>query len=138
MIPLSSLPALNAGLNALCATALAAGYWFIRRKNITAHKSCMCAAFVLSALFLTSYLYYHFHHGATPYRGTGWTRPVYFGILITHTILAVAIVPLALVTLYRALRRQFDRHKAIARVAWPVWMVVSVTGVVIYLMLYGV
>jgi uncharacterized membrane protein YozB (DUF420 family) len=96
----------------------------------------MIAAFVCSCLFLTSYLTYHYHVGSVPFTGQGWIRPVYFTILITHIILAAAIVPLALITLYRAWRGQFDRHKRIARWTWPLWMYVSVTGVVIYVMLY--
>lgn len=138
MIPLSSLPALNASLNATSALLLLAGYYFIRNRRITAHKTCMVAAFVVSALFLISYLYYHAHHGSTPFPGQGWVRPVYFVILITHIILAAAVLPLALVTLYRAWQEQFDRHRRIARWTLPLWLYVSVTGVVIYWMLYQV
>lgn len=138
MIPLSSLPALNASLNATSALLLLAGYYFIRNRRITAHKTCMVSAFVVSALFLISYLYYHAHHGSTPFPGQGWVRPVYFVILITHIILAAAILPLALVTLYRAWQEQFDRHRRIARWTLPLWLYVSVTGVVIYWMLYQV
>ena len=136
MIPLSALPTLNAALNATSAVLLVTGYVFIRRRNILAHKVCMASAFLVSMLFLVSYLYYHYHHGATPFPGTGWVQVLYFSILIPHTILAAAIVPLALVTLYRAWREQFDRHKRIARWTLPIWLFVSVTGVVIYLMLY--
>lgn len=138
MIPLSSLPALNASLNATSALLLLAGYYFIRNRRITAHKTCMVSAFVVSALFLISYLYYHAHHGSTSFPGQGWVRPVYFVILITHIILAAAILPLALVTLYRAWQEQFDRHRRIARWTLPLWLYVSVTGVVIYWMLYQV
>lgn len=136
MIPLSALPTLNAALNATSAVLLVTGYLFIRRKRVLAHKACMASAFLVSMLFLTSYVYYHYHHGATPFPGTGWVRIVYFSILVPHTILAAAIVPLALVTLYRAWREQFDTHKRIARWTLPIWLFVSVTGVVIYLMLY--
>jgi uncharacterized membrane protein YozB (DUF420 family) len=136
VIPLSALPTVNAALNATSAVLLVTGYVFIRRKKVSAHKACMVGAFLVSTLFLGSYLYYHYHHGATPFPGTGWVRIVYFSILIPHTTLAAAIVPLALTTLYRAWREQFERHKRIARWTLPTWLFVSVTGVVIYLMLY--
>jgi uncharacterized membrane protein YozB (DUF420 family) len=136
VIPLSALPTVNAALNATSAVLLVTGYVFIRRKKVSAHKACMVGAFLVSTLFLGSYLYYHYHHGATPFPGTGWVRIVYFSILIPHTTLAAAIVPLALMTLYRAWREQFERHKRIARWTLPTWLFVSVTGVVIYLMLY--
>jgi len=132
----TDLPALNACLNSISTILLGAGYYFIRRREIARHKMSMIAAFVCSILFLTSYLIYHYHVGSIPFTGQGWIRPVYFTILITHIILAAAIVPLALITLYRAWRGQFDRHKRIARWTWPLWMYVSVTGVVIYVMLY--
>lgn len=132
----TDLPALNASLNSISTILLGAGYYFIRRQEIARHKMSMIAAFVCSCLFLTSYLIYHYHVGSIPFTRQGWIRPVYFTILITHIILATAIVPLALITLYRAWRGQFDRHKRIARWTWPLWMYVSVTGVVIYLMLY--
>jgi uncharacterized membrane protein YozB (DUF420 family) len=132
----TDLPVLNACLNSISTILLGAGYYFIRRRQIARHKMSMIAAFVCSCLFLTSYLIYHYHVGSIPFTGQGWIRPVYFTILITHIILAAAIVPLALITLYRAWRGQFDRHKRIARWTWPLWMYVSVTGVVIYLMLY--
>lgn len=138
MIPLSLLPAVNATLNASCALALLAGYYFIRRKNVAAHKACMLTAFALSTLFLTSYLYYHYHHGATKFPGEGWARAIYLSILATHTVLAAAIVPLVLVTLWRAWKEQFDRHARLARWTLPLWLYVSVTGVVIYWMLYQV
>lgn len=136
MIPLSLLPTLNATLNATSATLLLLGYIFIRRRRITAHKACMVAALLVSTLFLTSYIYYHYYHGATPFPGTGWVRTVYFSILIPHTILAVVIVPLALTTVYRAWRGRFERHKRIARWTLPLWLFVCVTGVVVYWMLY--
>jgi uncharacterized membrane protein YozB (DUF420 family) len=135
-ISLSSFPALNATLNATCAVLLLFGYFFIRRKKITAHKISMVLAFIVSTLFLISYLYYHAHHGSTPFLKQGWIRPLYFTILISHTILAAVIVPLALITLYRAWKVQFDKHVKIARVTFPIWLYVSITGVVIYWMLY--
>ncbi|MGH9862718.1 MAG: DUF420 domain-containing protein [Candidatus Acidiferrales bacterium] len=136
MIPLSSLPALNATLNATSALLLLAGYFFIRRRQITAHKTCMVSAFLVSSAFLISYLYYHYHHGATRFAVPGWPRTLYLVILISHTILAVAIVPLALTTLYRAWTEQFARHRRIARWTLPLWLYVSVTGVVVYWFLY--
>ena len=138
MIPLSLLPAVNATLNAASAVALATGYFFIRQKKISAHRACMLTAFALSSLFLVSYLYYHFHHGATRFPGQGAVRTIYFSILISHTVLAAAIVPLVLVTLARAWKERFDRHLRIARWTLPLWLYVSVTGVVIYWMLYQV
>lgn len=137
MIPLSSLPALNAALNSASALLLAAGWLFIRSGNVAAHRRCMLAALATSTLFLTSYLIYHYHVGSVPFTGQGWTRRLYFTILISHTSLAVTIVPLVLITLYRALRNRFDRHKRIARWTLPLWLYVSVTGVIVYGMLYG-
>ena len=136
MLPLSDLPAVNATLNSASALLLAAGYFFIRRGKIAAHRRCMVAAFATSALFLTSYLIYHYNVGSVPFPGRGWIRVVYFSILITHTILAAVIVPLVLVTLTRALREDFVRHRRIARWTLPLWFYVSVTGVVVYVMLY--
>ena len=133
----SDLPALNASLNGTSAVLLCAGYFFIRRRRIAAHRACMLLALLTSALFLASYLVYHYHVGSVPYRGGGWTRPLYFTLLTSHTILAAAVVPLALVTVARAARRRFDRHVAVARYTLPIWFYVSVTGVVIYVMLYG-
>ncbi len=133
---LSALPALNAILNGTSAVFLLAGYTFIRRRKILAHKSCMIAAFVCSAVFLASYVYFHAHAGVIHFQGQGLIRPVYFTLLTTHTILAVAIVPLVLITLYRALSNQFDRHRRIARWTLPLWLYVSVTGVIIYWLLY--
>jgi uncharacterized membrane protein YozB (DUF420 family) len=132
----SDLPALNASLNAISAALLLTGYVFIRRKQWQRHRACMIAALAVSALFLASYLVYHFNVGSVPFQGRGAVRAVYFTILITHIILAAAIVPLALVTVSRGLSRRYDRHRAIARVTLPVWLYVSVTGVVIYVMLY--
>ena len=137
MIPLSSLPALNAALNSASALLLAAGWLFIRSGNVAAHRRCMLAALATSTLFLTSYLIYHYHVGSVPFTGQGWTRRLYFTILISHTSLAVTIVPLVLITLYRALRNRFEHHKRIARWTLPLWLYVSVTGVIVYGMLYG-
>jgi uncharacterized membrane protein YozB (DUF420 family) len=136
MIPISSLPAVNATLNAISAVLLLSGYFFIRQRRITAHKACMVSALGVSVLFLLSYLYYHYHHGSTPFPGHGWARGLYFTILISHIILAAAVLPLALVTVTRAWRQQFDRHVRIARWTLPIWLYVSVTGVAIYWMLY--
>ena len=141
---LTDLPAVNACLNGISAIFLGAGYYFIRRKNRIAHRNCMIAAFAASTLFLGCYLTYHgylafhLHQGPTRFREPGWFRPVYLGILLTHTLLAVVIVPLALITFHRALRQRFELHKKIARWTWPCWMYVSVTGVLIYLLLYQI
>jgi len=115
---------------------LVLGYFLIRRRSIRAHRACMIAAFITSVLFLISYLVYHYHHGATRFTGQGWVRPLYFMILITHTMLAALIVPFVLVTLYRAARGRFVSHARLARWTLPMWLYVSVTGVVVYLMLY--
>ncbi len=131
-----SHPALNAALNGAAAILLLSGYTFIRQRKVLAHRVCMVAAFCTSTVFLISYVLYHARVGSVPFHGQGWIRPVYFFILITHIVLAASIVPLALVTLSRALREQFDRHKRIARWTLPVWLYVSVTGVVIYFLLY--
>ena len=131
-----ALPTLNAILNATSAVCVVSGFLFIRRGRINAHRACMIAALIASALFLVSYLYYHAQVGSVPFQGQGWIRPVYFTILISHTVLAVVIVPLVLVTLTRALRGRFDRHKQIARWTFPLWLYVSITGVIVYLLLY--
>ena len=136
MLTISDLPALNATLNGIAACLLALGYYFIRTRQIARHRASMIAAFVMSSLFLVSYVIYHANAGSKPFAGTGAIRVVYFGILITHVVLAAAIVPLALTTLARGLRRDDARHRRIARWTWPIWMYVSVTGVLIYLMLY--
>ena len=133
---LSFLPSLNAGLNAASALLIILGFILIRQGAWTAHALCMCTALGTSTLFLISYLTYHFFHGATHFAGHGWIRPVYFTILISHTFLAVIVVPLTLITLYRALRSQFDRHIKIAKITFPIWLYVSVTGIVVYWMLY--
>ena len=129
-------PALNALLNATSAVFLAAGFVFIRRKMVLAHRVAMSSAFLTSTVFLISYLLYHFRVGSVPFQGQGWIRTVYFTLLLTHTVLAAAVPPLAIVTLSRALRGQFDRHRRIARWTLPIWLYVSVTGVVVYWMLY--
>ncbi len=137
MIPVSLLPAVNAALISASALLLIAGYLFIRRKKIAAHKFCMLSAFTTSALFLVSYLAYHYQVGSVPFQGRGWIRGVYFTVLISHTILAAAVVPLVLVTVARALKGSFERHKRAARWTLPIWLYVSVTGVLVYWMLYG-
>jgi uncharacterized membrane protein YozB (DUF420 family) len=129
-------PALDATLNGTSAVLLLIGHNFIKRGRMAAHRAFMIAAVVSSSLFLICYLYYHAHVGSVHFTGRGWSRPVYFSILISHTILAAAIVPLVIITLSRALRAKFDKHRAIARWTYPLWLYVSVTGVVIYLMLY--
>jgi len=132
----SALPAANAALNATSALLLAAGYLAIRRRNVAAHRACMLAAFGTSCLFLISYVTYHYRVGSVSFEGHGWIRVVYFVLLISHIVLAAAIVPLALTTIYRAWGGQFERHMKIARWTLPVWLYVSVTGVVVYWMLY--
>ena len=133
---ISDLPTLNAILNSISALLLTVGYGFIKRKNRNAHRACMIAAFATSTLFLISYLIYHFNVGSVKFQGQGAIRTVYFAILLTHTVLAAAIVPMILMTFARALKGNFSRHRAIARWTLPAWLYVSVTGVVVYLMLY--
>ena len=133
-----ALPHLNAILNATSGLLLVTGYLFIRRRKIKAHRNCLIAALITSTIFLVSYLTYHYYHGSTRFTGQGLARPVYFTILISHTILATAIVPFVGVTLYRAARGQFAKHMRIARWTFPMWLYVSVTGVVVYLMLYRI
>jgi putative membrane protein len=133
---ISFLPHVNAVLNTTSALLLLAGFRFIRRGRIQAHRNCQVTAVVTSTLFLVSYLTYHYYHGSTRFAGQGLVRPLYFAILITHTILAVVIVPLIVVTLYRAARGDFIRHRRLARWTLPLWLYVSVTGVIVYLMLY--
>ena len=136
MIAIAQLPTLNAALNSLSAVFLLAGFLLIKSGNRNAHRACMLTAFACSILFLISYLIYHYHVGSVPFKGQGWIRSVYFTILLTHTILAVTVVPLALVTLRRAWRENFVAHRRIARWTFPIWMYVSVTGVIVYWMLY--
>ena len=133
---LSDLPALNAFLNASAAILLVIGYSLIRAGQIRQHRAVMIAACVISTMFLTSYLIYHANIGSKPFQGRGPIRIIYFIILLTHVVLAAAVVPLALITLSRGLRARFDRHVAIARWTFPIWLYVSVTGVIVYLMLY--
>jgi uncharacterized membrane protein YozB (DUF420 family) len=133
---IADLPALNASLNALASVFLVTGYVLIRRGHQTAHKRCMLTALVTSGLFLTSYVIYHANAGSVPFSGRGVVRVVYFAVLIPHVILAATILPLALVTTARALRADYPRHVRIARWTLPLWLYVSVTGVIVYLMLY--
>jgi putative membrane protein len=132
----AALPALNAVLNAASAILLTAGWLFIRRRRIGAHRACMLAAFCVSVLFLLSYVTYHALAGSRPFAGHGWARGVYFPLLVSHVVLAAAMVPFVLTTLYRALGGQFTRHARLARRTLPVWLYVSVTGVLVYWMLY--
>jgi len=131
-----SLPLVNACLNATSAALLTAGYVFIRRRRVTAHKRCMVSALLVSTLFLVSYVTYHSLAGSRPFGGQGWIRAVYFPLLISHIVLAAVIVPLALVTVYRGIQGSFARHVRIARWTLPIWLYVSVTGVLVYWMLY--
>lgn len=135
-LTLADLPALNATLNGISAILLTIGYVLIRQGRVTLHKRCMLTALATSTLFLTSYVIYHANTGSRPFPGIGPIRYVYFSILISHVLLAITIVPLALITASRGLRAQYDRHVKIARWTLPLWLYVSVTGVVIYLMLY--
>ena len=132
----TDLPALNATLNGIAGALLLAGFYFIRRRQIRRHRSAMLAAFATSTLFLISYVIYHANVGSRPFTGVGAIRVVYLTILVTHIILAAAIVPMALLTLKRGLVRDDARHRRIAKITWPLWMYVSITGVVIYVMLY--
>jgi putative membrane protein len=136
MLSYHSLAPLNSILNGLAATLLLAGFYCIRHRWIRAHRALMLSAFTVSVLFFVSYIIYHYHVGDVRFQGYGWIRPVYFSILISHILLAGAIVPLVLITLWRALRGNFRRHRRIAIWAWPLWIYVSVTGVVVYLMCY--
>ena len=133
---ISYLPHVNAFLNSTSALLLIAGYFFIRQTRVRAHRNCQVAAVITSTVFLISYLTYHYYHGDTKFTGQGMVRPFYFAVLITHVILAIVIVPLVIITVYRAARGQFDRHRRIARWTLPLWLYVSVTGVIVYVMLY--
>ena len=133
---ISALPAVNAILNGTSALLLVSGYLLIRRRKVTAHRACMVTAFAVSTIFLMSYLTLRYYAGMTRFAGQGWIRPVYFTILVSHTVLAATIVPLALVTLSRALKGRFDKHVRIARWTLPLWLYVSVTGVLVYVILY--
>ena len=132
----SALPTLNAVLNATAAILLVIGYLFIRRGRIAQHRACMISAFAVSTLFLISYLTYHAQVGSKRFTGTGPIRTVYLSILLTHTVLAAAVPFLAIITLWRALASRFDRHVRIARWTLPIWLYVSLTGVIVYVMLY--
>jgi uncharacterized membrane protein YozB (DUF420 family) len=136
VLSLTEIPALNAVLNGMSALLLGLGYLCIRLRRVTAHKVCMISAFGTSSIFLASYLIYHYQVGSMPFLGQGWVRPLYYAILLSHTVLAVTILPLALTTLYRAWRSQFVKHVRIARWTFPIWLYVSITGVIIYYMLY--
>jgi uncharacterized membrane protein YozB (DUF420 family) len=135
---ISYLPHVNACLNGTSAVLLFTGYTFIRLRNVAAHRACQLAALAVSILFLASYVTYHYNHGSTRFQGTGIVRPIYFTILTSHTILAIVIVPLVILTFYRALRNDFARHRRIARITLPLWLYVSITGVIVYLMLYQI
>jgi putative membrane protein len=133
----SNLPAFNATFNLLSTICLSAGYYFIKnKKDIASHKKCMFAALFFSTIFLCGYLTYHYHHGSMKFPNLGWIKTLYLCILIPHIILAAVMVPMILVTFYHALKNNVEKHKQIARITFPIWMYVSVTGVVIYLMLY--
>jgi uncharacterized membrane protein YozB (DUF420 family) len=130
------LPAVNASLNALATILLIYGYILIRAGKREKHKRVMLSAFGVSAIFLVCYLVYHFEVGSVPYQGQGWMRTVYFTILISHVILAAAVPVLTIVTLWRAFQERFDKHKRIAKITFPIWLYVSITGVLVYFMLY--
>lgn len=130
------MPELNAALNSVSAIFLIFGFIFIRQKRVGPHKFCMLAATVSSILFLASYIYYHLNHGSKPFTGEGWIRLVYFSILISHTILAAVQLPFILATLRVAFQNRIDSHKRLARITWPMWLYVSITGVIIYIFLY--
>jgi len=132
----SWLPEINAALNATATILLGSGYVFIRRRRIAAHRTCMIAAFAASALFLITYLIHHAQVGSVPFRGAASLRPVYFALLVPHIVLAALVVPLALTTIHRAWRGRFDRHRRLARVTLPIWLYVSVSGVLVYILLY--
>jgi uncharacterized membrane protein YozB (DUF420 family) len=130
------LAPLNSILNSIAAVLLISGFYCIRRRWVPAHRACMIAAFTVSTAFFISYCIYHYEVGDVRFQGRGWIRPVYFSILITHIVLAAAIVPLALITITRALRGNFPQHRRIARWTLPIWLYVSITGVVVYLLCY--
>jgi uncharacterized membrane protein YozB (DUF420 family) len=136
MLKLHDLPTLNAILNSTSAVLIVIGYFLIRARRIEAHRRTMVAAFTTSTLFLISYLVYHAQVGSVHFQGTGAIRTVYFTILITHTILAAIVAPMVVVTLFRGLKGRFEKHRKLARITLPIWLYVSVTGVVVYAMLY--
>ena len=135
---IQDLPLINACLNGLATLFLTLGFIFIKRGNKIAHRNCMVSAFVTSAVFLACYLTYHFSTGATRFVEPEWFRPIYLVLLFTHVVLAVVILPLIFMTFSRALKERFEQHKKIARWTWPLWMYVSITGVLIYLLLYQI
>ncbi|HYE88362.1 MAG TPA: DUF420 domain-containing protein [Vicinamibacterales bacterium] len=130
------LPALNATLNLICTVLLVTGWVLIKQRKRELHRKCMLAALAVSGLFLTSYVIYHAQVGSVPFKGTGWIRTVYFSVLIPHVILAAAIVPPVIITVSRGLSAKYDKHRRIARWTLPLWLYVSVTGVIVYVMLY--
>ena len=136
MMGISDLATVNAALNATSAILIGSGFYFIKQKNIAAHKACMIAALAVSTLFLASYLFYHYNVGSVRFMKQGWIRDVYFPLLISHTILAAVVLPLVLRTAFLAFKGRFPNHVRIAKWSFPTWMYVSVTGVVVYLMLY--
>ena len=136
MIAVTDLATVNAGLNATAAILIGAGFYFIKQKNIAAHKACMIAAMIVSAAFLTCYLIYHYNVGSVRFTKQGWIRNVYFPLLLTHTALAVVVLPMVLRTFFLGWKARFSNHVRIAKWTFPVWMYVSVTGVVVYLLLY--
>jgi putative membrane protein len=136
MIGITDLATVNAALNATAAVLIGTGFYFIKQKNIQAHKACMIGAMVVSALFLTSYLVYHYNVGSVRFTKQGWIRNVYFPLLLTHTVLAGVVVPIVLRTAFLGIKGRFRDHVRIARWTFPIWMYVSVTGVIVYLMLY--
>jgi putative membrane protein len=135
-VTVHDLPAVNASLNALSGILLLAGYVLIRARRIAQHRAVMIAAFITSSIFLVCYLVYHAQVGSVRFTREGIVRPIYFTILITHITLAAAVPPLAIITLWRGLSGRFDKHRRIARWTWPIWMYVSVTGVLVYVLLY--
>jgi len=135
-VTVHDLPAVNASLNALSGILLLVGYVLIRRRRIETHRKVMIAAFVTSSIFLVCYVVYHAQVGSVPFTRQGFVRPLYFTILVTHVTLAAAVVPLALITLSRGLKARYERHRTIARWTFPIWLYVSVTGVLVYVLLY--
>ncbi len=129
-------PVIDATMNGVSTVLLLVGHSLLKGGRIAAHRAFMIAAVISSTIFLGSYLYFHYHVGSVHFQGRGWSRPIYFTILISHVILAAAIVPLVIITLIRALRERFDKHRAIARWTYPLWLYVSITGVIVYVMLY--
>ena len=138
MTDLSIFPALNATLNGVSAVLIVTGRVFIRLKKVSWHRACMIAAVATSSLFLVSYLYYHAHVGSVRFPGRGWIRPAYFVLLISHTVLAAAVVPLVVLSLMAGLGGRFAQHRRFARLTFPIWLYVSVTGVLVYLILYRI